>query len=78
MEQKLKYMKEDLAQLEARKKELEASCLKGPIVTPSVLGLSQGGASAEPRAPKRKMVSKNPRDTLALPHKRDRSTISHI
>ena len=34
---KLKYMKEDLASLEARKKELEASSLKGPIVTPSVL-----------------------------------------
>ena len=74
-EQKLKYMKDDLAWLEARKKELETSGLKGPIVTPSVLGLSQGDASAEPRAAKRKGVSKS--DTLAFPHKRNRSTISH-
>ena len=49
MGQKLKDIKEDLAQLEARKKELEASGLKGPVVTPSVWGclrvvfqLSQG------------------------------------
>ena len=68
-------VKKELAQLEARKKELEASGLKGPIVTPSVLGLSQDGASTETRAPKRK-IKINKRDTLAFPHKRDRSTIS--
>ena len=43
LEQDLNGKKEELAQLEARKKELEASGLKDPIVTPSVLGLSQGG-----------------------------------
>ena len=54
LEHKLKDMKEDLAWLEAWKNKLEASGLKGPIVTSSVLGLSQGGASAEPRAQKKK------------------------
>ena len=58
LEQDLNGKKEDLAQLEARKKELEASGLKGPIVTPSVSGLSQGGASAETRAPKKKKKNK--------------------
>ena len=58
LEQDLNGKKEELAQLEARKKELEASGLKGPIVTPSVLGLSQGGASAETRAPKKKKKNK--------------------
>ena len=67
MEQKLKYMKEDLAQLEARKKELEASGLKGPVVTPSVLGLSQGGASAEPRAPKKKKSKQKSKRHPGLP-----------
>ena len=43
LEQDLNGKKEELAQLEARKKVLEASGLKGPIVTPSVLGLLQGG-----------------------------------
>ena len=46
--------KEELAQIKAKKKEMEASGLKGPIVTSSVSGLSQGGASAETRAPKKK------------------------
>ena len=41
LEQDLNSKKEELAQLEARKKELEASGLKGPIVTSSVSGLSQ-------------------------------------
>ena len=58
LEQDLNGKKEELAQLEARKKELEASGLKGPIVTPSISGLSQGGASAEPRAPKKKKKNK--------------------
>ena len=77
LEHKLKGIKEDLAWLKARKKEFEASGLKGPIVTFSVLGLSQVGAPAEPRAQKRKRVSKIPRDSLACPQKRDRSIISH-
>ena len=76
LEHKLKDIKEGLAWLESRKKELEASGLNGPINTASVSGLSQGGASAEPRAPARKRVSKSPRDTMACPHRRDRSTIS--
>ena len=54
LEQDLNGKKEELAQLEARKKELEASGLKGPIVTSSVSGLSQGGASAETRASEKK------------------------
>ena len=40
LEQDLNGKKEELAQLEARKKELEASGLKGPIVPSSVSGLS--------------------------------------
>ena len=67
LEQKLKYMKEDLAWFEARKKELETSGLKGPIVTPSVLGLSQGGASAKPRAPKKKKGKQKPKRHPGLP-----------
>ena len=58
LEQDLNGKKEELAQLEARKKELEASGLNGPIVTPSVSGLSQGVASAETRAPKKKKKNK--------------------
>ena len=58
LEQDLKDKKEELAQLEARKKEREASGLKGAIVTYSVSGLSQGGASAETRAPKNKNKEK--------------------
>ena len=58
LEQDLNGKKEDLAQLEARKKELEAFGLKGPLVTSSVSGLSQGGASADTRAPKQKMKNK--------------------
>ena len=77
LEQDLNSKKEELAQLEARKKELEASGLKGPIAASSVSGLSQGGASAETRAPTKKKKNKK-RDTLTCPHKRGRSTISHI
>ena len=58
MEQDLNSKKEELAQLEARKKELEASGLKGPIAASSVSGLSQGGAAAETRAPKKKKKNK--------------------
>ena len=38
LEQELKDKKEDLAWFEARKKELESSGLKGPVVTCSVSG----------------------------------------
>ena len=58
LEQDLNSKKEELAQLEARKKELEASGLKDPIVTSSVSGLSQSGASAETRAPTKKKKNK--------------------
>ena len=54
LKQDLNSEKEELAQLEARKKELEASGLKGPIAASSVSGLSQGGASAETRASTKK------------------------
>ena len=77
LEHKLKDKKEDLAWLEARKKELEASALKAPIVTSSVLGLSHGGASAEPRAPKMKRGKQNPKRHPGLPPQEDNSTISH-
>ena len=63
LEQDLNGKKEELAQLEARKKELEAFCLKGPIVTSSVSGLFQGDASAETRAPKKKNEIKQKRHT---------------
>ena len=58
LEQDLNSKKEELAQLEARKKELEASGLKGPVVTSSVSGWSQDGASAETRAPTKKKKNK--------------------
>ena len=61
LEQDLNGKKEELAQLEARKKELKAFSLKGQIVTPNVSGLSQGGASAETRAPKKKKKNKQKR-----------------
>ena len=58
LEQDLNGKKEELALLEAREKELEAFGLKGPILPSSVSGLSQGGASAETRAPKKKNKQK--------------------
>ena len=61
LEQDLNSKKEELAQLEARKKELEASGLKGKIAASSVSGLSQGGASAETRAPTKKKKNKQKR-----------------
>ena len=61
MEQDQNGKKEELTQLEARKKESEASGLKGPVVTSSVSGLSQGGASAETRAPTKKKKNKQKR-----------------
>ena len=61
LEQDLNSKKEELAQLEARKKELEASGLKGPIAASSVSGLSQGGASAETRASTKKKKNKQKR-----------------
>ena len=81
LEQDLNGKKEELAQLEARKKELEASGLKGPVVTSSVSGLFQGCfrvvLQLRQGQPQRKGKT-NKRDTLACPHKRGRSTISHI
>ena len=61
LEQDLNSKKEELAQLKARKKELEASGVKGPIAASSVSGLSQGGASAETRAPTKKRKNKQKR-----------------
>ena len=61
LEQDLNSKKEELAQLEARKKELEASGLKGPIAASSVSGLSQGGTSAETRTPTKKKKNKQKR-----------------
>ena len=58
LEQDLNSKKEELAQLEARKKELKASGLNNPIAASSVSGLSQGGASAETRAPTKKKKNK--------------------
>ena len=61
LEQDLNGKKEELVQLEARKNELEASGLKGPVVASSFSGLSQGGASAETRAPTKKKKNKQKR-----------------
>ena len=76
LEQDLNSKKEKLAQLEARKKELEASGLKGPIAASSVSGLSWWCFSWDKGTHKEK--EKQTRDTLACSHKRGRSTISHI
>ena len=67
LEQDLNSKKEELAQLEARKKELEASGLKGPIAASSVSGLSQGGAAAETRAAKKKKGKQKPKRHPRLP-----------
>ena len=74
LEQDLNDKREELEQLKA-----EASGLRnaGPVVTSSVSWLSQDGASAESSTPKKKRKI-NKKDTLACPHKRGRSTISHI
>ena len=76
LEQDLNGKIEERAQLEAREKELEVSGLKGPIVTSSVSGLSQGGASSVTRAPRKRKKNKQKRHP-GLSSKRDRSTISH-
>ena len=79
LKQELKNTKEELTQLKVRKKELEASglCLM-PVVTSRVSGQQSQGVAAEPGTPKKKTKGKqSPRDPLAHPHKRDRSTISH-
>ena len=55
---------------------MEASGLKAPIVTPSVSALSQGGASAETWAPKKKKKNKQ-RDTLAASQER-KKYVSHM
>ena len=74
LEQDLKNMKDELAQLEARKEMLEASGF-APGVSVRVPGMSMG-ASAEPSAPKKKKKKKQ-KDTLACPNKKGRSTMSH-
>ena len=61
LEQDLNSKKEELAPAGSQKKELEASGLKGPIAASSVSGLSQGGASAETRAPTKKKKNKQKR-----------------
>ena len=61
LEQDLNSKNEELAQVETRKKELEASGLKGPIAASRISGLSQGGASAETRAPTKKKKKKQKR-----------------
>ena len=70
MELELEQLKE-----ERDRKQREISGLGGAhqVATSSVSGKSQG-ASAGPRAPKKKRL--NRRDTLACPHKRGKSTIS--
>ena len=76
LEQDLKSKRGELAQLEARKEVLEASGLSlAPTVPVSVPGMSNG-ALAGPSAPKKKKKI-NKKDTLACPHKKDRSTTSH-
>ena len=70
LEQELQSKKDELAQLEARKK-----CWRPLILHLGVSVRAPGkamGASAEPIAPKR-----NKKDTLACPHEKGRSTISH-
>ena len=58
LEQELKGMKEELTQLEDRKKELEASGISlTPVLISSVLGSSKG-TSAEPGTPKKKKKHK--------------------
>ena len=74
LEQELQSKKDELAQLEARKEMFEASGF-APGVSVRAPGMSMG-ASAEPSAPKRKR-KRNKKDTLACPHKKGRSTISH-
>ena len=74
LEQDLKSKREELAQLEARREMLEASGL-AVRVPANVPGMSMG-TSTGPSTPKRKRKI-NKKDTLACPHKRGRSTISH-
>ena len=74
LEQELKSKKDELAQLEARKEMLEASAFaleyqSGLLGCQWVLQLSQVH-------PKRKR-KRNKKDTLACPHKKVGSTISH-
>ena len=77
LEQDLNSKNEELAQLEARKKELEASGLKGPIAASSVSGLSQGGAAAETRAPTKKKKNKQKRHPGLLSQERQ-EFVSHM
>ena len=58
VELEIRRKKEEMAQLEARKREWEASRLNGPVVTSSVSGQHSQGASAGPGAPKKKKKDK--------------------
>ena len=74
LEQELQSKKDELAQLEARKEMLEASGFaleyqSGLQGCPWVLQLSQVHPKRERK--------RNKKDTLACPHKKGRSTISH-
>ena len=78
MELEIGRKKGELTQLEARKREWETSGLKGPVVSLSVSRQHSQDASAEPDTPKMKINGKkSPRNTIACPHKRERSPISH-
>ena len=72
LEEELKRTKEELTQLEARKKELEASGLSiTPVVSPSLSGLSKGVLLQLGQIhPIRKRGRVNKKDTLTCPHKR--------
>ena len=74
LEQELQSKKDELAQLEARKEMLEASGF-APGVSVRAPGMSMG-ASAEASATQKKR-KRNKKYTLACPHKKGRSTISH-
>ena len=77
LEQDLTSKKEELAQLEARKKDLEASGLSLNTCSfcPGFQGCERVLQLAQVH-PKRKGRVKK-KDTLACPHRRGRSTISH-
>ena len=74
LEQELQSKKDELAQLEARKEMLEASDF-APGISVRAPGMSWVLQLSQVH-PKRKR-KRNKNDTLACPHKKGRSTISH-